>query len=81
MEVSHHELKDGAITNVKKLVFVLDQLAENPKNKKKKATLTPKNLGAHVNVSKLKANTSTMELAWRCRSPEENLSGISGMIF
>lgn len=65
VNISHHELKDGGIKRVKELVFVLDEPESN--RKKKKKTVTAKNLGSFMNIPKLKANDTTMELTWRCR--------------
>lgn len=64
--VSHHDIKDDELVNQKSLVFLLDEIVEQPK-KKKKVTLTLKNFGAQCCIPKIKSNTETMEIAWRCR--------------
>ena len=69
LEVSHHQKVDGGWKTVKPICFVLDELQPEPKKSKKKKsnTITSKNFGAYINVSKLKSVPSLL-LAWRCRS-------------
>ena len=66
--------------NVKPLVFCMDDVPEQKPKRAKTAkgkttgpTLTSRNFGAFVSVTKIKANSSTLALAWRCR-----LLGIPG---
>ena len=73
LEVSHHQTEsNGDFKSSKSLAFVLDEKTEKPegsKKGKKKAngSLTSKNFGSAVNVSKLKSSPSLI-IAWRCRS-------------
>ena len=76
MEVSHHKLHEGEFKNTSPLVFVMDDLpdpeSEKVKKEKKskksktKDSITTRNFGAHVDVSKLKS-AEHLSLAWRCR--------------
>ena len=65
------------MTRIKDIVFVMDAPKEDEKVKGKKAknkngdgsktSLSIKNFGARVDISKLKSATSNFELCWRCR--------------
>lgn len=77
LRISHHSLKksENSITPTKDLVFVLDELNEEPTKKKRKkanakdesvAGVTMKNFGSNVSVPKVKGS-SLLKVAWRCR--------------
>ncbi|CAK8994487.1 unnamed protein product [Durusdinium trenchii] len=68
LEISHHTEKDGTITNVKPLVFLMDMLKDKKGKgaKESNSGITTKNFGARANVSVFK-NTKNLSLAWRCR--------------
>ena len=71
LEVSHHKLQDDKCTNVKPIVFIMDDPPQ-PKVKKQKKTkdsvsITTKNFGSWMNVSKLKTCLDTFKIGWRCR--------------
>ena len=60
--------------NVKPLVFCMDDVpelkpkrAKTTKGKTAGPTVTSRNFGAFASVTKIKANSSTLVLAWRCR--------------
>ena len=68
VQISHHSLlENGDLKQSKALVFVLDMPSEDAPGKKRKATITAKNFGAHVNISRLKANGDNLMIVWRCR--------------
>ncbi len=73
VELSHHKkMEDGLdFDAAKKLVFVLDDVKTSNNGKKQKkdksSSLTAKNFGAYIDVNKVKANPTTLALAWRCR--------------
>lgn len=71
LEVSHHKLQDDKCTNVKPIVFIMDDPPQ-PKVKKQKKTkdsvsITTKNFGSWINVSKIKTCSDTFKIGWRCR--------------
>ena len=69
MELSHHKLQSDTWQSAKPLVFVLDEIVEDSKSKKKGAkpgAPTSKNYGASMDIPKLKA-CEALILAWRCR--------------
>ena len=71
LEVSHHIQQDENWTSSKPLVFVMDETPEVPKKTKKRSkngsTMTSKNFGAFMNISKIKTCATTLLVAWRCR--------------
>lgn len=74
IQISHHTLEGTDIASSKEIVFIMDEPkgAEPKKGRKKKTTadakpsVSIKNFGAHVQVSKLK-DVATLTLCWRCR--------------
>lgn len=76
-QISHHALEGTHITSVKEIAFVMDapkedddQGAKKRKKEKKKDsnknTLSIKNFGSRLDVSKLKGS-DYLQLCWRCR--------------
>ena len=74
MDISHHAVKDGSISPIKDIVFVMDALKEeeeNPKKRKSKkkddsVECTARNFGAYLNISKFK-ECPHFKIAFRCR--------------
>ena len=75
IDVSHHALREGALSRVKEIVFCMDDPVdlEQSKKKKKPETLEAsiKSFGSYLNVSKVKS-CSYVTLAWRCRLEDHN---------
>ena len=73
MEVSHHKLREEDWVSVKPLVFVMDNPPEEGSGKKRGRNakagvqITMKNFGSWMSITKVKANQSTLKLAWRVR--------------
>lgn len=70
--VSHHQIVDGAVSQTRTLVFVMDEPKDDPENKpskKRKKANGPnqKNFGSRLNIDAFK-NAKNILLAWRCRS-------------
>ncbi|CAJ1347900.1 unnamed protein product [Effrenium voratum] len=75
MQVSHHALSGEQLTQVKPLVFVLDEAKKSKRDKKNKhkdsknrskSGVSVKNFGAKLSIPAFKGATA-LTCAWRCR--------------
>ena len=77
LEVAYHQQQEDDWSSAKPLVFVMDAPPEGKRKTKvekgqtgsKGPSVTSKNFGAWMDISKFKTCGDTLNLAWRCRVP------------